>query len=174
MNSEYRLLKLKAYEPKLVEQDIYEFWLKSGYFQPKPDFAKAPFTIIMPPPNVTGELHMGHALTTSLEDLMARWHRMKGDPTLLLPGTDHAGIATQVVVERMLAQNNLTRQELGREKFTEEVWSWVNKYGERIYEQLKRLGVSIPNKNVQLLVHAVVFALLMYFGTTMVFDPFLN
>lgn len=142
MNSEYRLLKLKAYEPKLVEQDIYEFWLKSGYFQPKPDFAKSPFTIIMPPPNVTGELHMGHALTTSLEDLMARWHRMKGDPTLLLPGTDHAGIATQVVVERMLAQNNLTRQELGREKFTEEVWSWVNKYGERIYEQLKRLGVS--------------------------------
>ena len=142
MNAEYRLLKLKAYEPKLVEQDIYEFWMKSGYFQPKIDINKNPFTIIMPPPNVTGELHMGHALTTSLEDLMTRWHRMKGEPTLLLPGTDHAGIATQVVVERMLAQNNLTRQELGREKFTEEVWQWVDKYGERIYEQLKRLGVS--------------------------------
>ncbi len=83
MNSEYRLLKLKAYEPKLVEQDIYEFWLKSGYFQPKIDYSKDPFTIIMPPPNVTGELHMGHALTTSLEDFMTRWHRMKGDPSLL-------------------------------------------------------------------------------------------
>ena len=142
MNSEYRLLKLKAYEPKLVEQDIYEFWMKSGYFQPQSGLDKPPFTIIMPPPNVTGELHMGHALTTSLEDLMTRWHRMKGEPTLLLPGTDHAGIATQVVVERMLAQNKLTRQELGREKFTEQVWNWVDKYGERIYEQLKRLGVS--------------------------------
>tara|TARA_B100000029_G_scaffold115678_1_gene108222 strand:+ start:33315 stop:35981 length:2667 start_codon:yes stop_codon:yes gene_type:complete len=142
MSEEYRLLKLKAYEPKLVEKDIYEFWTESGYFQPKIDINKSPFTIIMPPPNVTGELHMGHALTTSLEDLMTRWHRMKGDPTLLLPGTDHAGIATQVVVERMLAQNNLTRQELGREKFTEHVWDWVDKYGERIYEQLKSLGVS--------------------------------
>ena len=142
MIAEYRLLKLKAYEPKLVEKDIYEFWMNSGYFQPKIDSTKPPFTIIMPPPNVTGELHMGHALTTSLEDLMTRWHRMKGEPTLLLPGTDHAGIATQVVVERMLAQNNLTRQELGRQKFTEHVWDWVDKYGERIYEQLKSLGVS--------------------------------
>ena len=77
MSAEYRLLKLKAYEPKLVEKDIYEFWMNSGYFQPKIDSTKPPFTIIMPPPNVTGELHMGHALTTSLEDLMTRWHRMK-------------------------------------------------------------------------------------------------
>src|SRR4030043_79375 len=109
----------KDYEPKEVEERIYQFWLEKGYFTPRIDPRKKPFTIIMPPPNVTGELHMGHALTAALEDTMTRWHRMKGDPTLWLPGVDHASIAAQVVVERLLAKEKLTRQKLGREKFLE-------------------------------------------------------
>ncbi len=132
----------KAYEPKAVEQRIYDLWMDGGYFTPEIDKSKEPFVVIMPPPNVTGELHMGHALTTALEDLMTRWHRMKGEPALYLPGTDHAGIATQVVVERMLAADDITRHQLGRQKFVEQVWEWVDRYGDRIYEQLKRLGAS--------------------------------
>ncbi len=132
----------KAYDPKAVEQRIYEMWLQGGYFTPQIDRAKKPFVIIMPPPNVTGELHMGHALTAALQDLMVRWHRMRGEPTLYLPGTDHAGIATQVVVERMLADDGLTRHQLGRQKFVEQVWEWVDRYGGTIYEQTKRLGAS--------------------------------
>ena len=132
----------KAYDPKSVEQRIYQFWIDGGYFTPEIDHSKEPFVVIMPPPNVTGELHMGHALTTALEDLMIRWHRMQGEPTLFLPGSDHAGIATQVVVERMLASDGITRHDLGREKFVERVWQWVDQYGSRIYEQLKRLGAS--------------------------------
>ena len=132
----------KAYDPKAVERRIYDSWMEGGYFTPEIDPARKPFVIIMPPPNVTGELHMGHALTAALEDLMTRWHRMRGEPTLYLPGTDHAGIATQVVVERMLADDGLTRHELGRQKFVETVWSWVDRYGQTIYEQTKRLGAS--------------------------------
>ena len=132
----------KAYEPANVEQKIYDSWVEGGYFTPDIDRSARPFTIIMPPPNVTGELHMGHALTTALQDLMVRWHRMKGEPTLYLPGTDHAGIATQVVVERMLAKDNITRHQLGREKFVEEVRRWVDQYGGTIYQQIKRLGAS--------------------------------
>src|SRR5512136_380538 len=107
----------KAYEPGKVEQKWYKFWLEKGYFTPKIDHNKKPFVIIMPPPNVTGELHLGHALTATLEDIMTRWHRMKGEAALWLPGTDHAGIATQVVVERQLAAEGLTRHGVGREKF---------------------------------------------------------
>ena len=132
----------KAYDPQAVEQRIYQFWMDGGYFTPEIDKAKQPFTVIMPPPNVTGELHMGHALTTALEDMMVRWHRMQGEPTLFLPGSDHAGIATQVVVERMLAADGVSRHDLGREKFVERVWQWVDQYGNRIYEQLRRLGAS--------------------------------
>ena len=132
----------KAYDSKLVEGRIYESWVKGGYFTPTIDPDKKPFVVIMPPPNVTGELHMGHALTAALEDLMVRWHRMKGEPTLFLPGSDHAGIATQVVVERTLAADGISRHEIGREKFVERVWSWVDQYGSRIDEQLKRLGAS--------------------------------
>ena len=132
----------RAYEPGAVEQRIYKFWNDSGYFTPEIDRSKTPFTIIMPPPNVTGELHMGHALTIALEDLMIRWHRMLGDPTLYLPGTDHAGIATQVVVERQIATDGLSRHDLGRDKFIERVWSWVDDYGDRIYRQTERLGAS--------------------------------
>ena len=132
----------KAYNPKAVEQRIYDSWVNGGYFTPTVDRSREPFVVIMPPPNVTGELHMGHALTFALEDLIVRWHRMRGEPTLYLPGADHAGIATQVVVERVLASDGITRHDLGREKFVRRVWNWVDEYGDRIYEQLKRLGTS--------------------------------
>ncbi len=132
----------RAYAPGDVEERIYKFWNDNGYFTPEIDHSKKPFTIIMPPPNVTGELHMGHALTIALEDLMVRWHRMMGEPALYLPGTDHAGIATQVVVERQIASDGLSRHDLGRDKFVERVWSWVDDYGDRIYRQTERLGAS--------------------------------
>src|SRR5688572_22437650 len=104
----------KAYDPKEVEARIYDTWLAGGYFKPDPDPSKPPFCIIMPPPNVTGELHLGHGLTASIEDLLTRWHRMMGDAALWLPGRDHAGIAGQLVVERELAQEGKTRHDLGR------------------------------------------------------------
>ena len=132
----------RAYDPSAVEGRIYDFWNKGGYFAPEIDRAKKPFVVIMPPPNVTGELHMGHALTIAVEDLLVRWHRMLGDPTLYLPSTDHAGIATQVVVERLLASDGITRHDLGRDRFIERIWSWVDDYGGRIYTQLERLGAS--------------------------------
>ena len=132
----------KAYDPKAVEGRVYDLWMEGGYFAPKVDPARRPFVIIMPPPNVTGELHLGHALMAALEDTMIRWRRMKGEPTLYLPGTDHAGIATQVVVERAIAADGLTRHDLGRQKFVERVWSWVDRYGNTIDGQLKRLGAS--------------------------------
>ena len=145
----------RAYDASAVEQRIYRNWWDSGYFAPQTDRADptanptgsadasgAPFCVIMPPPNVTGELHLGHALTASLEDALTRWHRMRGDPTLWLPGKDHAGIATQWVVERALAEQGLTRQELGRAKFEERIWEWVELYGNTIDEQHRRLGAS--------------------------------
>ena len=132
----------RSYGHRATEYRIYSMWIEGDYFKPSTDSSKVPYTLIMPPPNVTGELHMGHALTTALEDLMTRWHRMRGHVTLYLPGTDHAGIATQVVVERMLAEEGITRHALGREKFVERVWEWVDKYGGLIYEQIKRLGAS--------------------------------
>ncbi len=140
LNSEF--IMDKVYDSKLVELNIYEYWMSSGHFTPKIDKTRKPFVIIMPPPNVTGELHIGHALTVALEDLMIRWHRMKGDPTLFLPGSDHAGIATQVVVEKSLASQGITRHDLGRELFINKVWEWVELYGDRIYDQFKRLGAS--------------------------------
>jgi valyl-tRNA synthetase len=132
----------KAYEPNKVERKWYKFWLEKGYFKPRIDPKKKPFVIIMPPPNVTGELHVGHALTATLEDIMVRWHRMKGDPTLWLPGVDHAGIAAQVVVEQLLAGEGLNRHKLGREKFIERMWQWANKCRRTITEQHQRLGAS--------------------------------
>ena len=132
----------KTYEPGQVEDRIYEFWLNRGYFTPSIDRSRKPFTIIMPPPNVTGELHLGHALTATLEDIMARWHRMKGEVTLWLPGVDHAGIATQVVVERQLAAEGLNRHDLGREKFVERAWQWASKCRETVMGQHKKLGAS--------------------------------
>ncbi|MDP2730719.1 MAG: valine--tRNA ligase [Dehalococcoidales bacterium] len=132
----------KAYEPGNVEQKWYQFWMEKGYFTPKVDPKKKPFVIIMPPPNVTGELHIGHALTATLEDIMVRWHRMKGEPTLWLPGVDHAGIAAQVVVEQMLAREGLDRHKLGREKTRERIRQWAESRREIIARQHQRLGAS--------------------------------
>src|SRR3990172_4142261 len=132
----------KAYEPGKIERKWYQFWLERGYFTPEIDWNKKPFVIIMPPPNVTGELHLGHALTATLEDIMTRWHRMMGEPTLWLPGVDHASIAAQVVVEQLLAKEGTDRHQLGREKFLERMWQWMNTYRHIITEQHQRLGVS--------------------------------
>ena len=117
MSNSFRNEMNKTYDASLVEERIYRYWMDSGYFSPIIDKSKDPFVVIMPPPNVTGELHVGHALQATLADIMVRWHRMKGDPTLWLPGADHAGIATQVMVERTLVNEGLTRQDLGRENF---------------------------------------------------------
>jgi len=132
----------KAYEPGKVEQKWYRFWMEKGYFAPRIDAGKKPFVIIMPPPNVTGELHIGHALTAALEDTMTRWHRMKGEPSLWLPGVDHAGIAAQVVVEQLLAEEGLDRHQLGRDKFLERMRQWAEKCRQTITEQYYRLGAS--------------------------------
>ncbi len=139
----------KTYDFKSAEARIYAMWEVGGYFKPwndpnKPGFNPniRPFVISIPPPNVTGELHLGHAMFVSMEDLMIRYHRMKGYPTLWVPGTDHAGIATQLMVERALAAEGLTREKLGREKFLERVWQWKEKYGNIITQQIRRLGAS--------------------------------
>ena len=131
-----------AYDPASVEQRVYQDWLDKGYFTANIDQTKDPFTIIMPPPNVTGELHLGHALEKAIEDALVRWHRMLGEPTLWLPGTDHAGIATQWAVERQLANEGSDRHQLGREEFIALVWEHVGKYGGIIHEQSRRLGIS--------------------------------
>jgi len=135
----------KAYEPKEVEEKIYNLWLKSGFFNPDklPRRHKKPYTIVIPPPNITGSLHMGHALNTLIQDILIRWKRMAGFKTLWLPGTDHAGIATQNVVEKELKKEGLTRFALGREKFLERAWQWKEKYGNIILEQFKKLGSSL-------------------------------
>ena len=133
----------KNYSPSEVEGKIYERWLDNGYFTPKIDKNKEPFTIVIPPPNVTGQLHMGHALDETLQDILIRYKRMQGFCTLWVPGTDHAGIATQIKVEENLRkEKNLTRHDLGREKFLGLVWDWKNKYGSYILDQIKKLGSS--------------------------------
>ncbi|MEJ5201903.1 MAG: valine--tRNA ligase [Anaerolineales bacterium] len=147
MMSEFSLPK--TYDFKSTEQRLYEWWEKSGFFRPsndpnKPDFdpSKKPFVISIPPPNVTGELHLGHAMFVAMEDLMIRYHRMKGIPTLWVPGSDHAGIATQLQVERALAKEGLTREQIGREEFLKRAWQWKEKYGGIIFQQIRRLGAS--------------------------------
>ena len=132
----------KAYNPRQVEDRTYQFWLGKGYFTPQVDHSRRPFVIIMPPPNVTGELHLGHALTATLEDILTRWHRMRGEAALWLPGTDHAGIATQVVVEQQLAAEGLARHDVGREEFTRRAWQWADKCRQTIMDQHKKIGVS--------------------------------
>ena len=133
----------KQYDPKQVENQIYEMWMENGCFKAEVDPDKTPYSIVMPPPNVTGQLHMGHALDSTLQDILTRYKRMQGYSALWLPGTDHAGIATQIKVEEELrTKEGLTRYDLGREKFLERVWAWKEKYGSRIVEQQKKLGVS--------------------------------
>ena len=133
----------KVYEPQQVESSIYEMWMENDCFKATPDPDKKPYSIVMPPPNVTGQLHMGHALDATLQDILTRYKRMQGYSALWLPGTDHAGIATQIKVEEELRVNEgKTRYDLGREKFLERVWAWKEKYGNRIVQQQKKLGVS--------------------------------
>ena len=133
----------KTYSPKDFEERIYATWCERGYFKPDPDEKKPKFSIVIPPPNVTGQLHMGHALDQTLQDILVRAKRMQGYSTLWIPGTDHAGIATQIKVEENLRVNEgLTRYDLGREKFLERVWAWKEQYGGRIISQLKKLGSS--------------------------------
>lgn len=135
----------KTYNPKENEARVYRQWEKSGYFNPdklKTKKTAKKYSIAIPPPNITGELHMGHALNNTLQDVLIRWKRMQGYRTLWLPGTDHAGIATQNVVEKELKKQGLTRYDLGREKFLEKAWDWQKKYGHLILEQLKKLGCS--------------------------------
>jgi valyl-tRNA synthetase len=139
----------KAYDFKVTEDRIYTWWEENGFFGPSNDPQKTgfdpaiePFVISIPPPNVTGELHLGHAMFVSMEDLMIRYHRMKGIPTLWVPGTDHAGIATQLQVERSLANEGLTREQVGREEFLRRTWEWKDKYGGIITQQIRRLGAS--------------------------------
>ena len=132
----------RVYNPHEVEVRLYDWWEQQGYFKPAGDPGRPPFVISMPPPNITGALHIGHAMTATIEDIMIRWHRMLGQPTLWDPGSDHAGIATQNVVERALLTEGTSRQELGREKFIARVWQWKEQYGHRITEQHRRLGAS--------------------------------
>ncbi len=132
----------KAYNPKNTEEKIYKFWENGGFFKSVPNPSKEKFVVMMPPPNVTGKLHTGHALNFTLQDVFVRFNRMLGKETLWLPGIDHAGIATQSVVERELLKRGIRREELGREKFLEEVWKWKEKYGNTIVKQLKKLGTS--------------------------------
>ena len=132
-----------VYEPQQVESSIYEMWMENDCFKATPDPDKKPYSIVMPPPNVTGQLHMGHALDATLQDILTRYKRMQGYSALWLPGTDHAGIATQIKVEEELrVKEGKTRYDLGREKFLERVWAWKEKYGSRIVEQQRKLGVS--------------------------------
>src|SRR5436309_10029670 len=131
----------KAYEPQAVEGKWYRFWEEGGYFKPRPNPSRKPFVISMPPPNVTGALHLGHAITATVEDILIRYHRMRGDETLWVPGEDHAGIATQIVVERQLAKEGLDRHKIGREAFIERVWQWVCQYESGIKKKHRRLGI---------------------------------
>jgi len=134
----------KGYEPQEVEQRWYRHWLDRGYFHADDDSEKPPFSIMIPPPNVTGSLHMGHAVGTTIQDILIRWKRMSGFNAMWLPGVDHAGIATQMIVEKDLKKNEgLSRHDLGREAFVERIWEWKAKYGDRITEQLKVLGASL-------------------------------
>src|SRR3989304_2397194 len=134
----------KVYYFSATEQRIYEWWVENGCFKPEvAGRAAEPFVISIPPPNVTGELHLGHAMFVSMEDLMIRYQRMKGSPTLWVPGSDHAGIATQLMVERHLFKaEEVTREELGREEFVKRTWDWKKKYGGIITTQVRRLGAS--------------------------------
>ncbi|MBR4451446.1 MAG: valine--tRNA ligase [Clostridia bacterium] len=132
----------KQYDPKNVEDRIYDFWLQGKYFHAKVDPEKKPYSIVIPPPNITGQLHMGHALDNTLQDILIRWRRMQGYDTLWLPGTDHASIATEAKIVEAMKAEGLTKEDLGREGFLERAWKWKETYGGRIIEQLKKMGSS--------------------------------
>src|SRR5215217_4793273 len=132
----------KSYNPRDIEQRLYERWERNGWFAPRPGGSGESYCIMIPPPNVTGTLHMGHAFQHTLMDALTRYHRMRGYNTLWQPGTDHAGIATQIVVERQLEAQGTSRREIGREAFVERVWQWKEQSGSTITRQMRRLGAS--------------------------------
>src|SRR5881397_880915 len=132
----------KGFDPARFEERWYARWLELGVFTAHASSTRPPFSMVIPPPNITGRLHMGHALNNTLQDILARWHRMRGEDVLWLPGTDHAGIATQLVVDRELEKEGITREVLGRESFVQRIWRWKEEYGGSIVSQLKRLGCS--------------------------------
>lgn len=132
----------KTYDPKDFEDRLYDYWNENGHFKAYVDEKKKPFTIMMPPPNVTGSLHMGHALNNTIQDILIRWKRMEGYSALWLPGTDHASISTESRVVNKIKSEGKTKEALGREGFLEEAWEWTDKYGSTIKNQLKKLGVS--------------------------------
>ncbi len=132
----------KAYEPQEVENRIYDFWMKGGYFHAEVDENKKPYSIVIPPPNITGQLHLGHAYDETVQDILTRWKRMQGYSALWLPGTDHASIATEAKIVEAMRAEGITKEEIGRDKFLERAWEWKEKYGGRIVEQLKLLGSS--------------------------------
>jgi len=133
---------MSKYNHHEIEENVYKFWEKNNFFKPKSKKSSKTFSIVIPPPNVTGRLHMGHALNNSLQDVLVRYYRMNGYETLWQPGTDHAGIATQAVVEKNLATKNIKKGEIGRSKFLDEVWKWKDESGNIILDQLKKLGCS--------------------------------
>ncbi|MCD6228819.1 MAG: valine--tRNA ligase, partial [Candidatus Omnitrophica bacterium] len=139
----------KKYNPKQVEENIYNFWIKGDYFSSHPTPNKKSFCIVIPPPNITGILHMGHALNNTIQDVLVRFKRMQGYASLWMPGTDHAGIATQNVVERSLSNKGLRKEDIGREEFLKLLWEWTHKYGSTIIEQLKKLGASCDWKRAR-------------------------
>lgn len=133
----------KVYDPAAVEKKWYAYWIENGFFHQPVDKSRKPFSVVIPPPNITGKLHMGHALDNTLQDILVRWHRMMGDNTCWLPGYDHAGLATQIKVEEELKKKEgLTRYDLGRDEFVKRVWKWKEQYGDTIVTQLKSLGIS--------------------------------
>ena len=133
----------KQYDPKDAQNRFYEFWVEKGYFHADPASARPAYCIVIPPPNVTGALHLGHALNNTLQDILIRWRRMQGYDALWMPGTDHAGIATQAVVEkRLLEEEKKTRHDLGREALVERIWTWKDEYEKRILSQLRLMGCS--------------------------------
>lgn len=132
----------KIYNPGEVEDRIYAFWLKGGYFHAEPDSKKKPYTIVIPPPNITGQLHLGHAMDETLQDILIRWRRMQGYSALWVPGTDHASIATEAKIVEAMHKEGLTKEQIGREEFLKRAWAWKDKFGGRIEQQLRKLGVS--------------------------------
>ena len=132
----------KLYEPNETESSIYQYWVDGGFFHDEPDRSRRPFCIVMPPPNITGQLHMGHALDNTLQDILTRFRRMQGYCTLWLPGTDHASIATEAKIVEAMRKEGITKEQIGREAFLKRAWEWRSTYGNRITSQLRRLGSS--------------------------------
>ena len=132
----------KTYNPSEVEDELYEFWSNNGFFEAKIDKNKKPFTIVMPPPNITGKLHMGHALDETLQDTIIRFKRMQGFSTLWIPGTDHASIATEAKIVQKMREEGISKEEIGREEFLKRAWQWKKEYGRNIVNQIKKLGAS--------------------------------